>query len=601
MYCVMLGLQPPSLPENYVCRPKLLNELVQKMLSNKPDPSSLSVAATITGASGFGKTTLAKALCHDAQVIKCFKDGFLFVELGPKSPNPISTLTNLYLHLTSKQFDQDDIEALVMELRHTTGAYFHNLLVILDDVCEANDAKPYVKAFSNCSIILTTQLSTISEVIPARVELRVSKMEMDEAMAMVNGATNRSNDVSIVVSDLADNLQHCPLLLSLVKCQVSHSQKQQPTSEDGAISTTKRRLQEKGLSIHTNSTSEDQRTKAAVKACVDLSLEMIGDGLTEKLIMYVLFTGIGYSLSTDVVHWLWQVSKSDAEEVVQSLLSCGLIHLNTSYTKETSIVVHAVIAQYLLDNISATKLVQLGTYKGPNIISIDAAIDGSAGITLPSEDLEYLKVILSIVDNAELPCRLRKLSSVAVQSPRSLTSIIQEFDKQCLSSPEHEEIKTKFQNTIVALVDECSEISAITVQSAISLNTDVYKVLQTGGHDSLIKSIELLCRTNLIGEVASKFVRVLNDIMTVDDDELFDKMQSTFEQIQIFEPECNNNIVIEFAQIKLVIELRKRITGALTSNIDTQINEACQYVKSGALAEKLKKVIETHQSKSEET
>ena len=595
----MLGLQPPPLPENYICRPKLLNELVQKMLSSKPDPSGLSVA-TITGASGYGKTTLAKAFCHDPQIIKTFKDGFLFIELGPKAPNPFSTLTNLYLRLTNKQFDQDDIEAIVMELRDTTGAYFHNLLIILDDVCEANDAKPYIKAFSNCSIVLTTQLSVISEFIPARVELRVSKMETDEAVAVVSRAANSKNDIT--VSDLADSLHYWPLLLSLVGCQVNHSQKQQQISEGGAISTTKQRLQEKGLDVRTtNSTSEDQHKKVAVKACIDLSLEMIGDSLTEKLILYVLFTGIGYSLSTDVVHLLWQVSKSDAEEAVQSLIQCGLIHLKTSYNKETNIMLHAVIAQYILDNMSATKLIQLGAYKGSNGILIDAAIDGSSGIMLPSEDSEYLKVILNVVDNGELPYRLRRLSSVAVQSPTSLTLIIQEFDKQCLSLPEYEEIKTKYENMIVALVDECSEVSAITVQSAISLNTDLYKVLQASSHDSLIKSVEHLCRTNLIGEVASKFVKLLPAIMAEGDDELFDKMQSTFERIQTFEPECNENIVIEFAQIKVVIEFRRRITGALTSGSDVQITEACQYVKSRALAEKLKKVIETHQSKSKET
>ena len=595
----MLGLQPPSLPENYICRPKLLNELVQKMLSSKPDPSGLSVA-TITGASGYGKTTLAKAFCHDPQIIKAFKDGFLFIELGPKAPNPLSTLTNLYLRLTNKQFDQDDIEAIVMELRDTTGAYFHNLLVILDDVYEANDAKPYIKAFSNCSIVLTTQLSVISEFIPARVELRVSKMETDEAVAVVSGAANSKNDIT--VSDLADSLHYWPLLLNLVRCQVNHSQKQQQTSEGGAISTTKQRLQEKGLDVRTtNSTSEDQHKKVAVKACIDLTLEMIGDSLPEKLILYILFTGIGYSLSTDIVHLLWQVSKLDAEEAVQSLLQCGLIQLKTSYNKETSIMVHAVIAQYILDNMSATKLIQLGAYKGTNVMLIDAAIDGSSGIMLPSEDSEYLKVILNVVDNGELPCRLRRLSSVAVQSPTSLTSIIQEFDKQCLSLPDYEQIKTNHENTIVALVDECNEVSAITVQSAISLNTDLYKVLQANSHDSLIKSVEHLCRTNLIGEVASKFLKVLTDIMAEGDDELFGKIHSTFERIQTFEPECNENIVIEFAQIKVVIEFRKRITGALTSGSDAQITEACQYVKSGALAEKLKKVLETHQSKSKET
>lgn len=594
----MLGLQPPSLPRNHICRPKLLDELVQKMLSNKPDPSSLSVAAMVTGASGFGKTTLAKALCHDPQIIKSFQDGFLFVELGPKAPNPVSNLNSLYLRLTGKPLQQDNIDSLVMELRHTTGAYFRNLLVILDDVCEANDASPYVKAFSNCSVVLTTQLNNISEMIPAKVELKVSQMEMDEAIALINGASIKKNDA--MLSGLAEDLHHWPLLLCLVERQVNHLQKQQQMPEEGTISTTRKKLQEKGLNAVASTANKDQHRKAAVKACVDLSLEMIGDSLTEKLMMYVLFTGVGCSLPTTVVHLLWQISKPDAEEVIQSLLSCGLIQLRTAITKETSVVVHAVVAQYLLDSINSTKILQLGTYQGPNVVSIDAAIDGSSGITLPPEDLECVKVILDIIDYGELPCRLRKLSCVAVQSPTSLTSIIQEFEKQSLSLPEYEEVKNKFQNTLNALVDECSEILAINVQSAVSLNTDVYKFIQASSHDSLVKSVELLSRTNLIGEVASKFINILTGIMCTGDDDLYDKGQKAFEQIQAFQPECDVSIV-EFAQIKLVVELRKRITGALTSGVDAQVTEASQYVRSGALTEKLKKVKEAHQSKLKET
>jgi len=597
----LLGLQPPALPQNYICRTKLLGELVQRILSIKPDPSSLSVAAIITGASGFGKTILVKALCHDPQIIKTFRDGFLFIELGQKAPNPTSNLNTLYSNLTGKQLQQDNIESLVMELRHTTGAYFQNLLVILDDVWEANDAKPYVKAFSNCSVILTTQLNNISQAIPAKVELKVSKMEVDEAITLISGASIIKNDISSMLSSLAEDLQCCPLLMCLTKHQVNHIQKQQQTPEDAAISTTKKRLQEKGLSAFNHSADTDQHRKAAVKACVELSFEMIGDSLAEKLIMYVLFTGVGCSLPTTVVHLLWQISESDAKEVLQGLLSYGLIYFKTSITKETSIAVHAVIAQYLLGGINATKITWLGSYQGPHMMSIYAAVDKASGIPVPSEDLEFLKVLLNIIDYGELPCNLRRLSSIAIQNPQSLMTIIQEFDKQILSLPEYIEIKSKFQNTFNALVDECNEILTITVQSVITLNTDVYKSVQANSHDSLIKSIELLCRTDLIGEVAVKFINVLNETMSMGDDEFFDKMQKTFKQIQTFEPECNHRIVVEFAQIKLVMEIRKRIIGALTSGVDAQVHEACQYVKSGALAEKLKKIKEAHQAKLKET
>ena len=572
------------------------------MLSNKPDPSTLSVAAVITGASGFGKTTLAKALCHDPQIIKSFQDGFIFIQLGPKATNPVSNLNKLYSQLTSKAPEQDNIESVVMELRHTTGAYFHNLLVILDDVCEANDAIPYIKAFSNCSIVLTTQLDNISQVISARIELTVSEMEMEEAIALISEASIKKNDVSIMVSSLAEDLHRWPLLLRLASCQINHFQKQQQqlTPEVGAISLTKKRLQEKNLTTLNQSSDKDKHRKTAVQACVELSLEMIGDGLTEQLMIYVLFTGIGCSLSTTVVHMLWQTTESDAEQVVKTLLSHGLIHVKTSCGKYTSVAIHTVIAQYLLDSMNASKILQLGSYQGPNVMSIDAAVDKTCGITLPLDDLECLKVILNIIDYAELPCRLRKLTGVVIQSPASLTSIIQEFDEQVLGLPEYEEIKNKFQNTLNALVDECSEILAITVKSAVTLNTDVYKLIQANSHNNLVKNIELLCRNKLIGEIASKFLNILNEFMSMQEDDLCDKGQKAFEQIQALE-QYNDSVVLEFTQIKLVVEVRERITEALASGIDAQVNKACQYVKSGVLAEKLAKIKENHQSKLKET
>ena len=594
---VLLGLQPPSLPQNYVCRPKLLDELVQKMLSNKPDPSILSVAAIITGPSGFGKTTLAKALCHNPQIMKSFQDGFIFVELGPKAINPVSSLNKLCSHLTGKKLELDSLESLVMELRQITGAYFHNLLVILDDVCEANDAVPYVKAFSNCSVVLTTQLDGIGQAVSAEIELKVSKMEMDESVALINGACIEKNDVSTAITGLAEDLHCWPLLLCLAKCHVDHFQKQQEAPTDGDISLTRKKLQEKNLNQPAN---EDQRKRTAVKACVDLSLEMAGDSLKEKLIMYVLFTGIGYSLSTAVVHLLWQISESDAEQVIQSLSSCGLISVKTSRFKDTTnVVMHTVIAQCLLDCINASKILQLGLYQGPNAMSIDIAVSDTYSVSLPSDDHECLKVILDIIDYSELPCRLRRLSSAVIKGPTSLISIIQGFYDQSFGLPEYEGIKDKFQ-TSTKLIDECKETLAITVQSAITLSTELYKYIQANSHNSLVKNVEIFCQNKVIREIGSNFFSTLNELMPMEEDDLYKEVQKAMEQIKTFEEDCKS-VVIEFAQIKLVVELREKITGALMSGIDAQISKACQHVRSGELAEKLAKTKEFHQSKLKET
>ncbi|NJK79536.1 MAG: hypothetical protein HC914_06370 [Chloroflexaceae bacterium] len=54
----------------------------------------------LAGVGGFGKTTLAKAICHDARVQAAFPAGVLWVEVGQEPGNLIGKLEDLVLHLT---------------------------------------------------------------------------------------------------------------------------------------------------------------------------------------------------------------------------------------------------------------------------------------------------------------------------------------------------------------------------------------------------------------------------------------------------------------------------------------------------------------------
>lgn len=78
----MMAPEPPS---DFVARPSEFDALKQALLDERGDAQSADVTAitaALKGAGGYGKTTLARALAHDADVQEAFFDGVLWVELG---------------------------------------------------------------------------------------------------------------------------------------------------------------------------------------------------------------------------------------------------------------------------------------------------------------------------------------------------------------------------------------------------------------------------------------------------------------------------------------------------------------------------------------
>jgi len=70
-----------DLPENFVERSCEFNELVFCILDEEHE-DAVAITAALRGAGGYGKTTLARALCHDERISEAFYDGILYVSLG---------------------------------------------------------------------------------------------------------------------------------------------------------------------------------------------------------------------------------------------------------------------------------------------------------------------------------------------------------------------------------------------------------------------------------------------------------------------------------------------------------------------------------------
>jgi tetratricopeptide (TPR) repeat protein len=117
------------------------------------------ILTAIKGWPGVGKTTVAAALAHDAEIAAAFPEGVLWTSLGP-TPNVLSELAAwgraLDIDLTRADSIEQACAALAALLRDARR------LLIVDDVWQAEHAQPFKVGGRNCATLLTTRHADVA-------------------------------------------------------------------------------------------------------------------------------------------------------------------------------------------------------------------------------------------------------------------------------------------------------------------------------------------------------------------------------------------------------------------------------------------------------
>ena len=139
------------------------------------------ITTALQGAGGFGKTTLAIALCHHDDVITAFDDGILWATLG-EAPKIQHELTKLYAALTGERPSFLDIDDAAIHLAERLDQ--KNCLIVIDDVWDANHVVPFLRGGKQCSRLITTRrLDVISE---TRAQwISVDEMTADQSIELL--------------------------------------------------------------------------------------------------------------------------------------------------------------------------------------------------------------------------------------------------------------------------------------------------------------------------------------------------------------------------------------------------------------------------------
>ena len=618
--------QPPVLPPNYIPRHELLEELVSAVMSTELEPNRFGSTVTITGVGGFGKSVLAKALCHHNIIKAKFKSGFVFVELGPKSFDPVVELHQLYYLLTGKEFPSSQLNTtnIVKEVRQVTIHHSDKLLIIIDDVWHVEDVEPIVEAFNNCKTIITTRKNEISQQIPSKCTITAGPMEPHEAISLlIDGVvlqTQLTENNHTSLDNIAHDVHLWPLLLSLVRGQLTHYITQHlPLNK--AIKLIHQKLYAKGLTAfdRNNVGSNIRNRKNAVKACIESTLDLLQKSDSDKMKVIILFSGIGCAVPTVVLHVIWKTSSLEANDTMSVLWGHGLVTYGSSVVPcfgihQRHIEVHATISQFIIETMQNGEVMQLTPY-----LNLDTAVPsfasavyeeflscyGSPKLTSLS-DKEYLKYHLDQLEYFAIPYQLRYANMWAIFDPHMvnytvLQPMFKVFTTIGFTNFNLSTMMSSFSSQVTALISDCQKVIRDICRSKKTLYQLSMKHLVEKNYNDLLQELEDYHKQYPIGPITEKSVRLVNDFMAYCQGNY--KIHSICKEFLaglklVTAPYHLNNLVV-FPMIRMYIDHCKRIRNSLHSN-STEIRQTVEYFKSDKWEEDMELIKINYQIKIQE-
>ncbi|MEH1995310.1 NB-ARC domain-containing protein, partial [Nostoc sp.] len=211
--------QAPPLPTYFVERPEYSDDLKTRLLNGSSSDSRTLVITAIHGLGSVGKSTLAAALTHDAEIQSRFCDGILWATLG-QQPNVLALLSGWVQALGDYSFKPTSIEATSSHLR--TLLYDKAVLLVVDDAWNTEDAQAFNFGGARCQVLVTTREGHIADALAAST-YSLDIMKPDQAMELLTKKLRReiTGTERHSAENLAKGVGYLPLALELAAAEVA--------------------------------------------------------------------------------------------------------------------------------------------------------------------------------------------------------------------------------------------------------------------------------------------------------------------------------------------------------------------------------------------
>lgn len=263
-----VGGAVPAPLNRVVARPELSDRVVRALTDE--DQEELVALTGLSGAGGFGKTTLAAVVARDRHVREWFRDGVWWVTLGEhvRGPELASKLNDLAERVSGGRPGYRDPEQAGQHLGSVLEG--KRCLLIVDDVWDEAQLAPFNIGARSCRRLVTTR---ILSVLPLNsVSVTVDVMTSEQARAVLSEGLAPTDGVDW--QPLLALTGGWPVLLALANRQV-HTYTRRGLEIADAVRRVVGRLTAKGPA------ALDPRNPAqrhfAVTATVEVSLDLLAE------------------------------------------------------------------------------------------------------------------------------------------------------------------------------------------------------------------------------------------------------------------------------------------------------------------------------------
>ncbi len=332
-----------DLPEGFVPRPDEFDQLV-KLLIDERREEPVAITAALKGAGGYGKTTMAKALCHDQRIQDAFDDGILWITLGENPGDLIGCVEDLIVTLGNERPGFTTQDAAVNCLKELLAD--RDILIVVDDVWDRAHLNPFIQGGVHCARLVTTRNFETLPVGAARVH--VDAMQQDEAIALLAVGLDRTDGLRLELMNLASRLGKWPLLLRLANSTLRSRIENDHQSLGDAVRWINKALDRRGLSYF-DARNSDERHQAVLRT-IGISLDLLNDKERERYGELAIFPeDVEIPLST--LEKLWATTggldEFDTEELCSRLNSFSLLWSYDANRKRIRL--HDVVRKLLIE------------------------------------------------------------------------------------------------------------------------------------------------------------------------------------------------------------------------------------------------------------